>query len=83
LLAEPWDVVGDYFADDVGVDVEVGVGEYHSRSDDVAPGDLGVGVLGLVGDSGGGFAEDFDPSLCGRLNDGIGRQKLGISDVLR
>jgi hypothetical protein len=26
LVTEPWDVVGDHFADDLGVDVEVGVG---------------------------------------------------------
>jgi hypothetical protein len=26
--------------------------------------------------------EDFDPSLCGSLNDGIGRQEFGISGVL-
>ena len=82
LLAEPWDVIGDHSADDVDVNVEVCVGEYHSRPDDVAPGDLGVGVFGRVGDSGGGFAEDLDPSLCGSLNDGIGRQESGISGVL-
>ena len=48
----------------------------HSRSDDVAPGDLGVGVFGRVGDS-GGDAEDLDPSLCRSLNDEIGRRSPG------
>ena len=66
LLAEPRDVNGDHSADDVDLDVEICVGEYHSRPDDVAPGDHpGMGVLGRVGDSGGGFAEDLALELTG------------------
>ena len=45
LLAEPRDVIGDHSADDVDVDIEICVGEYHSRPDDVAPCDPGWAFL--------------------------------------
>jgi hypothetical protein len=48
LLAEQWNVIGDDGSDDVEVNVEVGVGEDHSCSDDGTPGDFGVLALCLV-----------------------------------
>jgi hypothetical protein len=78
LLAQPWDVVGESSADDV----EVGVGEYDSRSDDVAPAISGCACLVSSEILDAASPRIFDPPLCGGLNDGIGCQEFGTTGVL-
>jgi len=48
LASNGWNVAFDDVADDVLIDMEVGVHEDHSSADDLAPRDLGVGGPELI-----------------------------------
>ena len=55
-------------ADDVLINMEVGVGEDHSCPDDLAPWNIGMRHPKLVGEMGRRLAENFHPSLSRCLN---------------
>jgi len=48
FAADSWDVSLDDTADRLLVDIKVGVRKEHPRPDDLAPGDLGIGIADVV-----------------------------------
>ena len=82
LLAELRDVVGDDLAEDGCIDVEIGVSEDHSCSDEVSPRHLWMRILEFVGQFRRGFTDDLDPTLRCCLQNWVALQSLGSGDVL-